>query len=60
MHHLPAADPGADRDLSPRGENILTGLIALAVVMSALTLVLLRPVKGAVIGLQWAGRDYQR
>ncbi|RRH76236.1 DUF983 domain-containing protein [Falsigemmobacter faecalis] len=41
------------------GEHILTGLIVLSLIMTAITLVLLRPVKGAVIGLQWAGRDYQ-
>ncbi|MFC0280318.1 DUF983 domain-containing protein [Falsigemmobacter intermedius] len=40
------------------GDHIVTGLVILAMIMTAVTLVLLRPVKGAVIGLQWAGRDY--
>lgn len=41
------------------GEHILIGFVALSLIMTAITLLLLRPVKGAVIGVQWAGRDYQ-
>lgn len=38
---------------------LIAGLVVLVVGMIAISALLLRPVKGAVIGLQWAGRDYQ-
>ena len=40
-------------------EHLLTGLAVLMLAMIAISALLLRPVKGAIIGLQWAGRDYQ-
>lgn len=40
-------------------DYLVPGLIVLLISMIAISALLLRPVKGAVIGLQWAGRDYQ-
>lgn len=40
-------------------DYVLAGLLVLVVAMVLVSVALLRPVKGAVIGLQWAGRDYQ-